>query len=573
MTRPGKYLLFLLIPFLILSCAAAPAIRPALDGAVGGTAASRKPWQATAEVTTRYGTVLGKRDIHDTFAWLGIPYAAPPVGELRWKPPEPPMPWKGVRDAIEFGAMPVQRLPLIDYIFGSEDCLFLNVWRPANAETGLPVHLWIHGGDNALGSGDINPDFHGQALAARANAVFVSINFRLGIFGWFRQPSLLTGDPETDSGNFGTLDIIAALEWVRDNIASFGGDPGNVTITGESSGAINVLTLLLAPKARGLFHKAVVESPYLPPTTVWDAERFAGGILERLLVRQHAAKNESKASALVATLPAGDLGQRLREADAFELIALLDPTRIGIRTFPFPIFDGNVLPAEGFSALSDPGKTATVPLIIGTTREEAKVFQWFDGQDHRDPLYQVRAELESARWRADYCEAVADTLSDSSRDGRVYVYRFDWGAPDENGTSVLGGSAGVRIGAAHGLDMSFFLQSPTVYGNIFPFPLFTRKNENGRNDLKSKMVTYLSSFMRTGTPNEGNPGASDAMPFWESWVSADTEPPFIVFDAGFDEAKIYLDNGRTNYEELLRIRLAEYPELTGSGYFSASAAP
>ena len=566
MVRSGKNPLLFLLPFLVLSCASAPAIRPVPDGTGGGAAMSGIPWQARAEVTTRYGTVLGKRDSHDTFAWLGIPYAAPPVGPLRWKPPLPPAPWKGLRDAGEFGAMPVQRIPIIDYIVGSEDCLFLNIWRPAGTEAKLPVHIWIHGGDNAIGSADINPDFHGQAFAARAGAVFVSVNFRLGIFGWLRHPSLFTGDPETDSGDFGTLDIIAALEWVRDNIAAFGGDPGNVTITGESSGAINVLTLLLAPKARGLFHKAVAESPYLPPTTPGEAEAFAGTLIER----QRAAKTPKEASALAAALPAADLGGRLREADARELIALLDPPRVGIRTFPFPIFDGRVLPSEGFSALSDPGRTAAVPLIIGTTKEEAKVFQWFDGLNLRDPLYLARAELESARWRSEHCEAVADALVSASPDRQVYVYRFDWGAPDEKGESVLGGSAGLRLGASHGLDMSFFLQSSTVYGNIFPFPLFTRKNEKGRNELKSKMVVYLSDFMRTGDPNGEKAARTDGVPVWEAWKGGEASPSFIVFDAGLDEARIRLERGRVNFEELWWNWLAKYPELKGSGYFAAT---
>ncbi len=145
---------------------------------------------------------------------------------------------------------------------GSEDCLFLNVWRPRTAERGLPVYVWIHGGGNSIGSASMTDEYSGTRLAHRSNMVFVSLNYRLGPFGWFTHPALREGtSAEDDSGNFGTLDIVHALRWIRDNIEAFGGDPGLVAVTGESAGGLNVLSLMISPPAEGLFHRVIAQSP------------------------------------------------------------------------------------------------------------------------------------------------------------------------------------------------------------------------------------------------------------------------------------------------------------------------
>ncbi|PKL06502.1 MAG: hypothetical protein CVV53_04005, partial [Spirochaetae bacterium HGW-Spirochaetae-9] len=219
---------------------------------------------------------------------------------------------------MDFASPPIQFLPLIAQPLGSEDCLYLNVWRPATKEKRLPVHVWIHGGDNLVGSADMNPDFHGQPLASAANAVFVSINYRLGIFGWFAHPSLRSRDPETDSGNYGLLDIIESLRWIRNNIEAFGGDPEKVTIAGESSGALNVLCLLLAPSAKGLFRAASVQSPFLPEPRREEAEAFADRLIVDYLVRS--GKSPRKlAAAFLASKSGFEIAALLRSADPFDL--------------------------------------------------------------------------------------------------------------------------------------------------------------------------------------------------------------------------------------------------------------
>ena len=215
-------------------------------------------------VKTAQGKVQGKT-INDgkVRAFLGLPYAAPPVGDLRWKAPEPPAKWKGVRDATHYGARCIQAPVFKDMVFQdsgpSEDCLYLNVFTPASAKgnSKLPVMFWIHGGGYSGGSAS-EPRHNGDFLPTKG-VVLVTINYRLGVFG-FLATSDLAKEAGGAAGNYGLLDMVAALQWVKANIAKFGGDPGNVTIFGESAGSFAVSTLMASPPAQGLFQKAIGES-------------------------------------------------------------------------------------------------------------------------------------------------------------------------------------------------------------------------------------------------------------------------------------------------------------------------
>ena len=219
------------------------------------------------DTTLRYtegGEVVGFIDDFGARAWMGVPFAAPPVGELRWKAPRPPARNSEVVEALAAGPMCPQFETILSggdlggepSVIGNEDCLYLNIWSPPNARD-LPVMFWIHGGGNTIGHAG---SFIGANLAAAHNLVVVTTNYRLGVFGWFNHPVLQTGNPADDSGNYGTLDLVRALEWTRDNIAAFGGDPNRVTVFGESAGAFNTLAMMASPLAAGLFHRAVVQS-------------------------------------------------------------------------------------------------------------------------------------------------------------------------------------------------------------------------------------------------------------------------------------------------------------------------
>ncbi|MDH7483928.1 MAG: carboxylesterase family protein [Spirochaetales bacterium] len=546
-----------------------------------GTAQERKTstapgpgtWKGSELVYTMQGSVRGIRDTFDTFAWLGLPYAQAPVGELRWKAPQPPLSWKGIKKADSFGAQAIQKLALVGWIRGSEDCLYLNIWRPADSSANLPVFVWIHGGGNSSGASNASPAYLGQALAARGRLVFVSINYRLGVFGWLSHPVLREGiDPATDSGNFGTLDIIQALRWIQQNIRAFGGDPENVTIAGESAGGFNVMTMLASPAARGLFHRAIAQSAYRIKTTMAQAESFARDLFVQLLVKTRRAKTVEEAARLLDTEDPTALRRWLRSLPARTIMASFKAGPSGMINFPYPIFDGHILPAAGFEAFNDPSFALTTPLIIGTNKEETKIFQFLGGGNIRDPYYQAFAELSSARWKAEGADSFADAIA--GKDGRppVYLYRFDWGALHPDGTSVLPPTVARRLGAFHSLEIPFFLGTGKIHGDI-PLinEIFTEDNRGGRLALQHQMVSHVRNFAWTGDPNIPPSWATEQSqsngllavgdwPFWPAWnPKAEPEPSFMVFDATHEALASRVEQGRMTMEKV-RAMLFEYPE-------------
>lgn len=303
-------------------------------------------------VRTESGQVSGVGS--DVVAYLGIPFAAPPVGALRWKPPQKPARWQGVRACTRFGDDPMQ-MPNIE-LRGpriSEDCLSLNVYAPAPGGGKLPVMVWFYGGGFQLGSGSI-PIYDGGPLA-RKGVVVVTVNYRVGIFGFMAHPALSAESPNKVSGNYGFLDQVAALKWVRENIAGFGGDPNNVTIFGESAGGCSVAALLCSPLSAGLFHKAVLQSP---------------AIFRKLFTLK-----DAEAAAVKAV--GNDLAA-LRAMSAEELL----PKSFQIGAGPGPltaaqpirmIRDGWAFPEDEREALVS-GRYAKVPMIVGGVEKEGTFF-------------------------------------------------------------------------------------------------------------------------------------------------------------------------------------------------------
>lgn len=300
-------------------------------------------------VEVNEGKLRGRRR-GDGGVFLGVPYAAPPVGPLRWRAPQPAPSWHGVRDALEFGAdLPQPRDPLFRAPRQDEDCLYLNVWTPAiGAGSSLPVMVWLYGGGFTSGSGsDLRTD--GARLAAEG-AVVVTLNYRCGLFGFLAHPALSRESEHAVSGNYGLLDQVAALRWVRENIASFGGDPARVTAFGVSAGSASISLLLASPRAKGLFDRAILHSPGAarPLATLADAER-AGTKL-------------------------GDDLAALRALSAQEVLArtsLLAPAVRGLTTPRLlrPIRDGWLLPEEERPAFQA-GRIHAMPLIVGSNTDE-----------------------------------------------------------------------------------------------------------------------------------------------------------------------------------------------------------
>ncbi|MFI5804845.1 carboxylesterase/lipase family protein [Streptomyces sp. NPDC051561] len=310
-------------------------------------------------VATSAGAVRGTVR-HSSHAWLGVPFAQPPVGELRWRAPRAPLPWEGVREATGFGPAAVQ-LPRFDptappYEGDSEDCLYLNVFAPmAESATARPVLVWIHGGGFVFGTGK---DYDGTVLAERGDCVVVTFNYRLSSWGFLHLAGV---DPSVADTNVGVRDQVAALAWVRDNIAAFGGDPARVTLVGESAGGMSVGTLLGVPAARGLFHGAVV---------------LSGGAAE-----QHdAATGTAAAKGLLSALGIPETeAARLREVPVAELrdatfrLAMTGGHE-GKQGIPYlPVVDGDLVPEVPLAAV-ERGEAAEVPLLVAYCRDEMAIF-------------------------------------------------------------------------------------------------------------------------------------------------------------------------------------------------------
>jgi len=485
---------------------------------------------------TMYGAVRGFADVEDSLAWLGIPYAETPAGELRWKAPRPPRSWEGVREAREFCAMCPQVGSLLGFMLdpdifgvpmGSEDCLSLNIWRPSGTRAGLPVLVWIHGGGNTTGNASISI-YNGARFSARTGTVVVSINYRLGLMGWFRHPCLKTGDALDDSGNYGTLDIIMALKWVRDNIAAFGGDPGNVTIAGESAGGANVYSMLLSPRAAGLFHRAISQSGFISTNTVASGESASNALVVNLLVKDGLAATRDDAEALMAEKGNDWLAVYLRAKSPADLYGMLTVGPGGLTMGgPGQIYEDGVVIPKGALARLKSGRYNRVPFIAGCNREEMKIFlpllisrltdrelaALIATMDPDDPglgagdilypavlpVYEPLSLAGSGLFSIMGVEVPAFAMS--LYQGDVYAYRFDW--------DNEAGPIDYVIGACHGLEISFlfgvFDTSPT---SLFRFA-WSSDTETERESLSRAMMEYWSQFMRSGDPNSGD------LPQWE----------------------------------------------------------
>jgi len=487
------------------------------------------------------GDVVGRAGRHGGHAWLGVSYAEPPQAELRWRAPQPLLPWTGTREALAAGAScPQLASPLggddsapAGTLVGSEDCLSLAVYAPAFAPdevpTGaarLPVMVWIHGGGNTIGAAS---RYDGSRLAAAHDLVVVMPNYRLGALGWLRHASLREGrDPAEDSGNFGTLDQIRALEWVRANVGAFGGDPGNVTIFGESAGGQNVLALLAARRAGGLFHRAIVQSGGTWASRPAEAENFrddaapgdpqsSGELLLALLQADGRAHDRASARAALAAMPPAEVATFLRGQPLERLFAAhpsderYDPPRV--------FLDGTVLPAEPLHrVIGRPGAYHAVPILLGSNRDEQKLFafgdpakvrRWFGLIPRaRDPVaYEREAAYRSRVWKVTGVDDLARTLA-VAQPGRVFAYRFDW---DEE-PRRFGADLAALIGAAHGLEIPFVFGHWDLgrAGRI----LFDAENRLGREALSAMMMSYWAEFAATGDPGRGRAGT---LPRWSSW--------------------------------------------------------
>jgi para-nitrobenzyl esterase len=511
------------------------------------------PVRIAAEETVRAvegGEIIGYQNDLGVFVWEGIPYAAAPVGELRWKAPRPVAPWEGRLQTLSPGnECPTQSRSTSaenNAVDGHEDCLFLNVFAPANAEN-LPVMYWIHGGANTQGSGSLSL-YEGSQLASRHQIVLVSINYRLATFGWLSHPALRSADasPEDNSGNYGTMDQIHGLKWVRDNIAYFGGNPGKVTIFGESAGGWNVLAMMASPLAKGLFHGAIVQSGGLDIEPVSVAENYvddeqAGSrvssreVINKLFIADGSADNEAAARAKQEAMGTTELADYLRAKTTAEIFAAYRSEEGGsVITLPDLIGDGHVLPAgvRSEQLFSDPANYNAVPVMLGTNLDEMKLFFSFNPDMVSRTMgiptgikdlqrYEKFNRYSTDRWKITGVDRLATVMRAGQGDS-VFAYRFD--AKDLRDFGVV--DLRDLLGAAHALEI------PYVFGN-FPKPfsvMYPADTHAARDALSASMMSYWAEFAYSGRPGRGRDGTEKE---WTGWVNegADSQRLMILDSA------------------------------------------
>jgi para-nitrobenzyl esterase len=522
--------------------------------AQSGQTLSPGSWDNRATVQTLYGLLKGTSGDGPAWCWKGIPYARPPLGELRWKAPVDPLPWSGTREALKYPSIAAQVLPVLGPS-GSEDCLYLNVWRPKTADTGLPVYLFIHGGGNSIGSGS-SRDYRGQEFATRSNVVYVTVNFRLGVMGWFRHPAVTgSGSPADRSGNFGTLDLIKALEWIHENITAFGGDPGNVTIAGESGGAMDVLSLLISPPAAGLFHRAVVESGLTLVHGTADAEAQSVKLLSNLLIADRKASNPAEAMQVLAGMSAPAIDEYLRTKPVGEIQKSIPSIVGGMADWYSILTDGFVIPEEGYGVFETGTWANKVPLIIGVNKDEMKLFRFLQRDPKPGtPKYEWLSRYQSLLWRVSGLDRVAVPMTAHAGMPPVFAYRFDWGSTGPDGKSVLPGKMGKVLGANHYAEIPFFLGTGKNQLSVLTGSTYTRKNRPGRDKLRMLCGSYLANFARSGDPN------GEGLPRWDPWNPLPGADKLIILDAGFQDLRISRSGETVTLEgvrQLIRTELQE----------------
>jgi len=493
-------------------------------------------------VETQFGPVQGYVDMASTWAWKAIPYTKPPVGPLRWKAPEDPDPWIEIKDTSKYCSPCIQYASFGGSVTGSEDCLYLNIWRPQTQETNLPVYFWIHGGGNSAGVawGTGLPgteDFSGANLAGTSNFVFVSANYRLGPLGWFTHPALredVPGSEKDDSGNYGTLDLIKALTWVQDNIEAFGGNPDKVMIFGQSGGGFNVHSLLLSPLATGLFHTAMSQSGGFRLSSVAEGEESVRNVIMRLLVNDGTALDLDEAQAYLDGMSDSEIEDYLRGKTGPELLYAHDQSSLAMISFPYHFLDGTVYPETGLETLADGSYPNKVPIILGTTKEERKSTMMLDPYfDGKPDLYQIVASYGSDYWKAGAVDEVARKLTSHTDQPAVYAYQFRWGAIGDTGQSQLPDPWGFRFGAGHALDIPFFFgRENEPFMGILHLLFWTEENRPGRDALADAMMRYVARFARTGDPNE----LGSSLPGWSPWSNDSGGPKSILFDVHEDQS-------------------------------------
>ena len=491
--------------------------------------------------TTALGELVGfthhENDVH---VWRGIPFAAAPVGDLRWRAPRPAEAWDGVREALDHAPWCVQiKGPLDDSdptlsdvpvgtAVGQEDCLYLNLYAPKMsvdeaASANLPVMMWIHGGSNVWGRAQ---QYDPSDFVENENVIVAVMQYRLGPLGWFAHQTIRdAAETEADrSANFAILDQIAALDWLAENASVFGGNPDNVTIFGESAGGHDVATLLGSPMASGKFHRAIVQSGSFRSESLEDAETATNQASGPIVTELFPDSSAVTADDLRAVSVDDFFGAYLTDADDG-----LEPPRI--------IEDGIVVPTGGLrQAFASTDTFNAVPIMSGTNKDEMKFFNVFVDElvnwrfgalpkARNQDVYDAVSDAQSRMWRYGAVDQPFALMSDAGHDA-LYGYRFDW---DDEG-SVWGSDFADLFGAAHSFEIPFVFGQFRFLGSADKW-VFTKKNEADRLRLSREMQAYWAQFARTGDPDRGTGGDQ---PDWSAWSTESRVENLMVLDTQGD---------------------------------------
>jgi para-nitrobenzyl esterase len=491
----------------------------ALSLAALAVACASLPALAQPVVQAPAGTVSGQ-SVDGVDAFRGIPYAQAPTGWRRWKPPAALSPWRGTREAVAFGPACHQPVARGTSIYAaaeapkmSEDCLSLNIWRPQGAEK-APVFVWIHGGSLMYGSSS-ETMYDGARMAASQGMVVVTINYRLGVLGWLAHPELSAESRGNVSGNYGLMDQVAALKWVQANIAAFGGDPDNVTIAGESAGALSVMYLMASPEARGLFHRAVAQSAYMISTPELRSSRYGDVPAEGL------------GFWLQGKLGRAGLAE-MRAMDAQELTVAAQQAGYA----PFGTIDGAWLP-EQLVTVFDRGEQAQVPVLIGFNDGEIRSLRFLippspptGAAAYEAAIRERYGDLADTFLRLYPSDDIPESLMDTQRDGLygwtaerlarrqtrlgegAYLYFFDHGYPAAD-------DAGLH--AFHAVEIPYVFSAMDKLPPLWPAPPDTAQERA----LSDAMMAYWGSFARAGVPTA--PGQPD-------WPAYGATEAYMLFD-------------------------------------------
>ncbi|MCM5678252.1 carboxylesterase family protein [Schlegelella sp. S2-27] len=480
------------------------------------------------------GQIHGKVDASDTHAFLGIPFAQPPVGELRWRAPQPPAPWGGSRPATTMAPMCAQvgsffgepDPATFGHPVGSEDCLYLNVWRPNSTADDLPVFVWLHGGSNLKGTAR-EPTYNGAYLARKANMVVVTVQYRMGMLGWLNHPAVKTGNALDDSGNFTTLDLVRALDWVQANAGAFGGDRDRVTVAGQSAGCINTWGLLQSPLAAGKFHRALCTSGIpngYPPVIGHVAANY---LIDRLLVDTGRASDLLHAAALRVLMSNTQIAELLRSASAAQIMKF-SPAPV----VPGHFTDGTVIRRSGLAGLVA-GHYNRVPLMIGSTRDEGAYALYLAGMgrptpqeywhlaNYAPPGTVTYDQLIKPEFQPIYTQThqvlsyayglITDNtlrlMRLTSGPNMLFRYNFDWDDTPAPWKQALG--------AFHGIDVAFlFGNFVTDQPHVMRFA-WTSANESASRALSDRFIRHVASFARYGRPSR----LFDGQTYWNDWTN------------------------------------------------------